>query len=56
MLEAGFLRGMLSPPLAHLVPVAGGPELNWDYFFLLILAKATGGSSPSLFVLILLFS
>lgn len=55
MLELGFSRGVLSLPLPHPVRVAG-LGLDWNYFFLLFLAKATGGSSPSLFVLILLFS
>ena len=55
VLKLGFLRGLLSLPLLHPVRVAG-LRLDWNYFFLLFLAKATEGSSPSLFVLILLFS
>ena len=42
VLKLGFLRGLLSLPLLHPVRVAG-LRLDWNYFFLLFLAKATEG-------------
>ena len=49
-----FERATLSSPST---PCPGSwPKAGLNYFFLLFLAKATEGSSPSLFVLILLFS
>lgn len=49
-----FERATLSSPPT---PCPGSwPKAGLNYFFLLFLAKATEGSSPSLFVLILLFS
>lgn len=56
MLELWVFTRALSLPFPDLSRQRGAAGHGWGYFFLSFLAKLQEGSSPSLFVLILLFS